>query len=57
MTTFGLGSFGFGVRRPYEMILKKGESVLISEWSWRKMGFVRKLVMIDLDGNVDVKTL
>ncbi len=57
MTTFGFGSFGFGVRRPYEMILKKGESVLISEWSWHKLGFIRKLVQLDSEGNVTVKKL
>lgn len=57
MTTFSFGAFGFGVRRPYEMIIKKGESVLISEWSWRKLGFIRKLVQLDSEGNLTVKKL
>ena len=57
MTTFGFGAFGFGVRRPYEMIIKKGENVLISEWSWKKLGFIRKLVQLDSEGNLTVKKL
>jgi len=57
MTFLGFGPFGFGIRRPYELVLKKGESAIISEWNWRKFGFTRKLVQIDSEGNVNVRRL
>lgn len=49
--------FGFGIKRPFELILKRGESALISEWSWRKFGFKRKLVSIDSSGDVKITKL
>lgn len=52
-----LGGFGFGIKRPYELILKKGESAIISEWNWHKIGFTRKLVILDEKGNVTVTKL
>ena len=57
MTQFNLGIFGLGVKRPYELVLKKGENALISEWSWKKLGFVRKLIQIDNSGEVKVTVL
>jgi len=57
MTSFGIGPFSFGIPRPEAIKLIAGESVIISYWSWRKFGFVRKLVYVCDDGDVDVTVL
>lgn len=38
-----------------QLILKKGESVLLETWSWRKpFGYIRKIISIDDNGDVNV---
>jgi hypothetical protein len=49
--------FGVGLtKRDNEIKLKEGESVILRYWSWRKFGYIRKLVRI-VDGKVEVTIL
>jgi len=39
----------------HQIILKKGDSILLQTWSWRKpFGYKRKIVTIDDNGDVKV---
>jgi len=49
--------FGFGVHKKTELILEKGQNVILMEWNWRKFGYIKKLVQIDSNGDVHVTVL
>lgn len=57
MTSFRFGPFSFGIPRPDAIKLVAGERVIVSYWSWKRFGYVRKLISICDDGDVDVKIL
>lgn len=57
MTEIRLGPFGFGIPRPESVKLKRGENIIIAYWSWRKFGYIRKLISIDVDNNVSIQPL
>ena len=57
MTSFNLGIFGFKIERPPPITLRKGESVIVSSWSWRKFGWKTKQIRLDKNNNVIVTEL
>lgn len=52
----GMG-FGFGIKRPPAIILKKGESVIMSYWKWWPPGFIQKIITIEKNGEVTITEL
>ena len=54
MTSINLGIFGFKIERPQPITLRKGESVVVSVWSWRKFGWQQKQFRLDENNNVIV---
>lgn len=57
MTNFGLGPFSFGSPRPEPIKLNKGDSVIISYWSWRKFGWKQKMITLDSSRNLTITEL
>ena len=50
--------FGINIdQKPTQLILKQGETILISEWRWKKFGWIKKLVQIDKNGDVKITTI
>lgn len=60
MSSFDIGVstplFGFKLSKKYTTTLKKGESIIIKQWKWRRFGWVQKLVTNE-DGIVKVTVL
>jgi len=58
MSVGGSGfGFGFRIKRPDAIILKKGESVVISYWVWWPPGWKQKLISVDLNGCTSAELL
>ena len=58
MSVGGSGfGFGFGIKRPDSIILKRGESVIISYWNWWPPGWKQKLISVDSSGETTSKLL
>ena len=57
MPSVGAGPFSIRINRPEPIKLEDGQRVIVSYWSWKKMGYTRKLITISKEGDVDVKIL
>lgn len=49
-----LGLFSFGYSKSTEIILKRGDTVLAQEWSWRKFKYEKKFYYVDKNGKLKV---
>lgn len=55
--SFNFPFFGFGIERESKIVLKKGDSIILSEWNWRKFGYKKKVISIDDQSNVIITDL
>lgn len=53
----GGAGFRFGMTRPQPIKLKRGESIIVYEWSWKKFGYKKRLIQIDSSGKPSVLPL
>jgi len=37
--------------------LEEGKPIILRYWSWKKMGFIRKIVTLKKDGSVEVSVI
>lgn len=54
---FKIPFFGIGMEKDTRLVLKKGDTVLLEEWNWRKFGYIKKFIQIDKDGNIKVTVI
>lgn len=51
---FKIPFIGIGLEKDTRLVLKKGDTVLLEEWNWRKFGYIKKFIQIDQEGNIKV---